>query len=143
MSNEQKTQFSINHTRVVGLGASAVAVFINLIVLFFATILLDIPRDFPPLNGIVVLFFTILGTLFATVAFIIISRFSKKPIRTFQLVAVVAMILSILPNLAIILNPSEIQSLGVAPLALWVLILFHVLTAAVCIWFFSTMTQEI
>lgn len=141
MSGQPDSQFSTKHTWVVGLGASSVAVFVNLVILYFANGILGIPADFVALRGMTVVLFTILGALLATLVFWIMTRLLKNPIRTFQRLALVVLILSIIPHIRSILRPPALDMPIPAALIGGLFIIFHITTAAVCIWFLSTKTQ--
>lgn len=141
MSKQPNNKFSTKHTWVVGLGAISVSIFINLVILYFAKGFLGIPSDFVPLRGMTVMLFTIIGTFTATLAFWIITRFSKNPIRTFQVVALISLVVSIVPHIRSILNPPDFDLPLSASIIGGLFILFHVAAASVCIGFFSKLTQ--
>ena len=134
--------FSNRRTWLVGLGAMAVAIVTNLVVLVIARAFLNLPTGFIALTGFPVILLTLIGIFLATVVFWIISSVSMNPIRTFQIVAVIALILSILPNISVLGSTNDLARIGATPMAIWVLIFFHFITAGISIWFFSTMTKE-
>lgn len=144
MSTQTNARNSTKKIGLVGLAAIVASIVANLIVLFAAKALLDLPAEFAPLQAGAIVTFTFIGTFLAMVAFWIISRVAKNPIRTYQIVAVVALILSIIPNIGLMFNPGMMPMPGdsATPLAAGVLIVFHFVAAGICIWLFSTRTQE-
>lgn len=71
---------------------------------------------------------TALGAIGATIAYGVITRRSDAPDRTFAIVAGVVLLLSFVPDVALLENDPEATVSGVI-----VLILMHVAVAAVCV----------
>jgi predicted membrane channel-forming protein YqfA (hemolysin III family) len=87
-------------------------------------------------------FLTTVFTAIGVVAFAIIARRAANPLRTFWIVATVAFVLSIIPNLLSILDPTALPlpfpnptSIGFA-----VLIVFHVIAYVIVVWVMTTKT---
>lgn len=76
---------------------------------------------------------TAIGVFAATVAFAIVGRFSQRPARTYTIVAVVALLLSLIPNIAMLFNPAAAPFPGGNPGSISVLILQHIVAAVVAI----------
>lgn len=107
------------------------AIIANLILraIFFA--LLDLPADFPPLQPGSIIVFTAIFTAVGVLVYALVSRWSKNPARTFAIIAAVALVLSILPNLGLMANPAGAPFPGGSALAFGVLIIFHFSSALV------------
>lgn len=126
---------------LVGIVASVAA---NLVLraLFFAV--MPLPVDFPPLQAGAVATVTTIGTLAAAIVYALIVRFSARPVTVFRWVAVVALILSILPNLALVADPTAIPFpfAGASSMAFGVLIAFHIVAALVSVAVLTGMTRK-
>ena len=127
-----------------GLVAVALSVVVNGVAYFILNAILGLPSpaDFPPLSvgaiGVLTAVFTLLGVA----AFALVTRLSRRPIRTYRIVATVAFVLSIVPNILSALNPEAApfpfpisSSLG-----FWVLIIFHVIAYLMTVWVMTTRT---
>lgn len=120
----------------------AAAVVCNLIVRAVLFALLPLPEQFLPLQPTAIATFTVSGTALAAVVFALVVRFSVTPIRTFRVIAIVALVVSILPNLGLMANPSAAPFPGGSALAFGVLCIFHGIAALVCAAVLTTLTQK-
>jgi hypothetical protein len=118
---------------VAGVASVAAAVVANIVAFFIVRGVLDLPADFPPLSVGAIVAFTLVGTGLGALGFAWLSRRSATPARTYRNVAVVAFILSIIPNLLAALNPTMFPFPGGTPTAFLALILFHVVAAVVSV----------
>jgi hypothetical protein len=118
---------------LAGSVSMAAAVAANLIVRAFLFVLLDLPGDFPPLQPISVIMFTLIGTGSGVLAYVLVNKYSKNPTRTYLVIAAVALLLSILPNFALMANPAAAPFPDGSALVFGVLILFHIVAALVFI----------
>lgn len=125
-----------------GLAAVVAAVTANVLVRAILSTLLDLPSEFPPLQPGAIAFFTAIGVGLGAVVFWLISRRSKQPIRIFRIVALVALVLSILPNLALTASPSASPFAGASAQAFGLLIIFHVVAAVVCVGLLTRLTRH-
>jgi uncharacterized membrane protein len=91
----------IDSSRIMRAGINSVfaALAANLILRFILGALLDLPAEFPALQYPAIAFFTILGTSAGVLVFYLISRRAHNPIRTYWMVAMAALVLSIIPNI--------------------------------------------
>ncbi len=145
MSSTQPTK-QVDKSKIwkMGLLAIVASVVANLIAFFLLSAILELPSpaDFPPLSAGAIGFLTAVFTCLAVVAFAIIARISKRPIRTYWIVATVIFVLSIIPNLITAMNPTT------APFpfpvltaqAFLVLIVFHVIAYLITVWVMTTKT---
>lgn len=118
---------------VAGLASVAAAVVANLIALFIARAIFDLPAGFPPLTAGAVTFFTVIGTSLGALVFWWLSRRSATPVRTYRIVAVVALVVSIIPNLLAAINPAMFPFPGGTATAFLVLVIFHVIATVVSV----------
>jgi hypothetical protein len=116
-----------------GLATIAVAVVANLLVLAIVKAVAQPNPAFLPLSAGAVTAFTTLGVGLGAIVFAIIARRSQRPTRTFRIVAVIALVLSILPNLGLMANPSSAPMPGGTASDYGLLILFHIVAGLVAI----------
>ena len=118
----------------VGLLAAMVAAAANSLVRAISVILFDIPPDFQPLTLGPVVISSVVGALGATVAFGIVVRFARRPIRLFRTVAVVVLLLSFL-NPILALPEASLQTI-------LTLEFMHVVVAAVSVGLLTTLARS-
>lgn len=115
----------------MGVLAIVLSVVANLVAFFILSAILDLPSpaDFPPLSAGAIGFLTAVFTFIGVIVFALLVQFTAKPIRNFWIVATVAFVISIIPNISAALNPAAapfpfpvLSSLGFG-----VLIIFHII----------------
>lgn len=116
-----------------GLIAIVAAVAANLMALAIVRAVTDLPTEFLPLQYPPIAIFTALGVALGAVVFAIVSRVSRQPVRTFWIVAMVALLVSLIPNAMFAINPVAAPAPGGSALAYGVLMIFHVIAAFVCV----------
>ena len=120
----------------VGLLAVIASVIVNAIIVTIARGLFNVPQEFPPFTFPQFTFLTVAGVAGATIVFAVVGRFAKRPIRTFTWIAVVALILSWIPDFGLLaarpFPGTTIQSVGT-------LMFMHVTTAAICVGLLTTL----
>ena len=129
----QKVQY--NRLWWVGLLAIALALVANLLVRAIALQFITVAPEFAPISEpSATIFFTAVGVLLATVAFAIVGRFARQPARTYTIVAIIALIISLIPNVMMTLNPSAAPFPGGTLGANITLMIEHVVAAVVAVW---------
>ncbi|MEE8129088.1 MAG: DUF6069 family protein [Vicinamibacterales bacterium] len=119
----------------VGLQTILASVVGTLAVRAVALALLDIPPEFPPLAGPgPTVFFTVVGVFSGVVVFAVIRRFATQPIRLFRIVAAVALLVSLLPDLQLLNDAASSTFPGASVLAVGTLMVQHVVAAAIVVW---------
>jgi hypothetical protein len=89
---------------------------------------LPVPDNFSPLKGPAFVALTIVGVLGAVIAFAAVGRFAKNPVRTFRIVAGVALLLSFLPDLGLLAGMP-----GATPVGVLALMAMHVVAAVIAV----------
>lgn len=119
---------------IAGLVAVVGAVVANLLTLPLLWALAPgVPADFPPFQMGAIAIFTALQVGIGVGVFALIVRFTQRPIRIFTIVALVALALSLIPNLALAANPAAAPFPGGTSAAFLALIIPHFVAAAVAI----------
>jgi hypothetical protein len=116
-----------------GVLSVAAAVAANLIAYFILRAALDLPADFPPLSAGAITLFTIIGTGLGALAFAWLARRSATPARPYVRLAAVALVVSILPNLAAAANPALFPFPGGTTAVFLTLVVFHMIAAVVSV----------
>lgn len=98
----------------------------------------DVPPDFPPFQMGAIAFFTVIQVGAGVIVFALITRFLQRPIRTFTIVALIALVLSCIPNVALAANPTAAPFPGGNAAAFLALIIPHIVAAAITI---TTLTR--
>ncbi len=107
----------------------------NTILFFIVNAVYDIPEGFLPLSLVPILLLTVVGTSLGAVVYWFLSRRSSTPARTYIIVAIIALVLSIIPNILSAINPTAMPfPFPAVSSAFLVLILFHVVAAVVSVW---------
>jgi hypothetical protein len=124
---------------LIGLLAAGVAVAANIIAYFLLSAIFSVTPGFLPWDIPPIAIFTTLGMIGAVIAFALVVRWSKQPSRTYTWVALVALVLSIIPNILFAIDPSGGPTNPAAPvlgatLDWMLLIVLHIIPAAIAIW---------
>lgn len=123
--------FSTGRIVRAGLLGAAVAAVSNAVLFYVGSALgwidssVQIPNADGPLTVIPVIVASILPLLIATGLFLLLVRFTRRPVLIFGLIAVVALVLSLF-------QPFSIP--GVPPAMAWTFSAMHVVAAAVIFW---------
>lgn len=129
-----------NRLLLAGVIAIAGSIVANLLIGWLARLLLPISSAFMPLSAMPTIIFTTLFLVIATGVYAVINVFAKNPPRVFSIVALVALVLSLLPNLQMLFSPSAlpmpIPAEAITPTAVIVLMLQHVAAYLITVWAF-------
>jgi uncharacterized membrane protein YozB (DUF420 family) len=93
----------------------------------------DLPSNFPPLQFGPIAIFTAIGVALGVIVFAIISRAARQPARTFRIVALIALLVSLVPNILLMINPTAAPVPGGSTPAFGMLMIFHVIAALVSV----------
>ena len=114
----------------VGLLTVLAAVIVNAVVALVAKALFSVAPTFIPLQVGSVIAFTVIGAIGAVIVFALLLRWAKQPIRLFQRIAWVVLLVSLIPDLLL-------PFLGLFPGTTFAevvaLIVMHVATGLICI----------
>ncbi len=122
---------SFGRVAVAALAAAVVAVIGNIIVATVFRAISDIPATFEPFTLWRYSLFTVIGVIGAALVYWwIVKRSGDAGVRQFNIVAVIVLLLSFLPNLGLLVN--DIFP-GTTTAGVIALMLMHVVTAVACI----------
>ncbi len=125
----------------VGPLAVVASVAANLVVRFIAVALLNPPAEFLPLSVAQPVTFTVVGVTLAVIAFAIVARFAPDPIRTYQIVAAVALVVSFVPDILLLVNANSAPFPGVNVGTIGALLLMHVMAWAISVALLTRLTR--
>lgn len=114
----------------VGLLTIAIAVVVNLLISLLAKALFPVAPTFLPLQTMIFIPFTVIGSLGAITVFALLGRFARRPFTTFQRTVWIVLLVSFIPDLLVgFLQPYP----GTNPLEVGTLMLMHVAVAMICL----------
>ena len=111
----------------------------NQIVQLLGLSLFNISPEFPPLQPGPPIAFTIMGVLGAVVVFAIVGRASRHPIRLFRMIALIVLVLSFIPDIALLATGAMP---GTSLVAVGTLAVMHVVAWAITVWMLTTLARE-
>jgi hypothetical protein len=129
------------------------AVIANAIVLALLVVVLNPAETFQPLRSPAFVPFTIIGVLGAVIAFALVARFApNNPLRMYHLAAVIALVLSCLPNVFFAISPPTAPNnlpagmpfpfAGGTSVDWLALIVLHGVAYAISVWLLPMLTRE-
>lgn len=126
--------------RVMLAGGVAIvgSVIANLIIYWLGGMIAQPNPDFQPLaSPIPTIIFTTFFLVIATAVYAVINAFSRNPVRVWTIVAWIALVISLLPDILLIVNPTALpMGTPTVPAAL-VLIVMHFVAFAIAMWSFT------
>lgn len=133
-------QIQVDRSRIWlgGLVTIVLAVIGNLILLWLASLLLTIPPEFEPLGPLRISIFTVVFVLSGIIVYAILAAKAEHPIRTYQRVAWIFLIVSFIPDIAMLFIDFMP---GATVTAVVVLMLTHVVAGLIAIYVLPAMTK--
>ena len=122
---------------LVGVATIVAAIVANVIVYFIGSALVSYDPQFLILSNVgPAIIFTVVPAIVAVIIYAILLRFTANPARTFTFIAVIALILSLIPDLTYIPTLPGATSPQAA-----VLMVMHVVAAVVITWVLTTFAR--
>ena len=118
---------------IVGMLTIAAAVGADLAVRALAFAIWPISPAFLPLQVGSVSVFTAVLVGGGVLVYALVVRFSRHPARTYTLIALLALLLSLVPPVMLFFNPDTRALPGVTPLAASILMVLHIIDALIAI----------
>ena len=123
-------RIAVNRLLWVGPLTILAAIVANVIIQQIAVVVLNPDPAFLPLTLLPPIIFTVVGVLGAVIVYALIGRFSRQPVRLFRRVALVALVVSFIPDILMLVtgfNP------GTTAANVAVLILMHVVAWGIAV----------
>jgi hypothetical protein len=118
---------------MVGMLTIVAALVANLVVRSLAFAIWPISPDFLPLQVGSICFFTVVLVGGDVLVYALVVRFSRHPVRTYTMIALIALLLSLVPPVMLFFNPDTRMLPGVTPLAASILMVIHIVDALIAI----------
>lgn len=128
MATIAQTRLSNATLLKAGSAAVAAAVVANVVTRLILGAIVPLSPDFMPFMLGPIVTFTLLFTLIGVGVLAIVNRVAANPLRTYNIIGVIAFFVSLIPNLAGAANPSAMPMGGTGTDYL-ILIIFHVVAA--------------
>jgi hypothetical protein len=133
----------ISRIAMAGGIAIVASVIVNVVIWWLGTMLVNPPADFRPLAGPgATIMFTVLFLVAATVVYAIINAVSKNPVRVFTIVAVIALVVGLIPDIMMLIAPGSMPMGTPTVPAVLVLIVMHFAAFAITMWVFTRWAQQ-
>src|SRR6266516_819042 len=132
--------FAMRKLLWVGSLTIIVAVLFNLVIRIFAVAFFGVSAGFTYLQAFFVIGSTVVFLLLALVAFILVGRFARRPLRFYRVLALVALVVSFLnPVMALVgLFPAPGMNLP----TFWTMIVMHTVTAMITVSLLTRLSVE-
>jgi hypothetical protein len=106
---------------------------VNLVIRTLAFALWSISPLFLPLQIGPVSVFTIILVRGGVLVYALVARFSKHPTRTYTIIALIVLLISLIPDILLLITSDPKVFLGITRPATSILITFHLIDAAIAI----------
>ncbi|MFQ3632343.1 DUF6069 family protein [Roseiflexus sp.] len=128
MSTPAQTRLSNRTLLRAGGAAVAAAVAANIVTRLILGAIVPLSPDFMPFALGPIITFTLLFTLIGVGVLAVVNRVVANPLRTYNIIGVIAFFVSLIPNLAGATNPSAMP-MGGSGTDYLILIIFHIAAA--------------
>lgn len=126
-----------------GLIAIVGSIVVNLIVRAIGLAVVDVSPEFVPLaEPSATVIFTGSLVLIAVIVFAVVDRVSSNPVRTYNIVALVALVLSLIPDIGMLLAPQNLPFGGITFGAVMILMVMHVAAYAVTVYVLTVLAYR-
>jgi len=139
IQTKSNSKLTFSRSLLAGAIAIALSVIANLVIRWLGLLIVPVDPGFMPLSTWQpVAIMTTLFLVVATIVFLVINAFAANPPRVFSIVALIALIISLIPNVLMLFNSAPLPNLGTpTPGAAIILMLQHVAAYAITVWAFT------
>lgn len=116
-----------------------IAVIANLIIRVVAVTFLGVPGTFQYLQASYIISSTIIYLLMALFAFVLVSRFARRPIRFYRILALVALCISLFSPVMVLSGLISAPHMSLAIFG--TMIAMHIVSAMIVVGLFTTLTR--
>ncbi len=139
---DKRDNISMRRLLWVGPLTAVVAAIANVIVREIGVLVGTIPSDLFILQEPGVIGSTIIQVLLGVGVFALIAKFARRPIRTFRIVAIAALVLSLTNPIMAATGAFPIGGVTIGVATVLTMMVMHVVAAAITIWMLTTLTTE-
>jgi hypothetical protein len=145
MSNANVASGKLPFSRVLMAGGVAIvgSVIANLIIFWIGGMIAQPNPDFQPLaSPMPTIIFTVGFLVIATIVYALINAFTSNPVRVWTIVAWVAFIVGLIPDIMLIVAPDAMPMGTPTLLSVIVLIVMHIAAFAITMWAFTKWAHQ-
>lgn len=145
MSNSTANPEKLPLSRVLlaGLVAIVGSVVANLLIYWLGVMLVQPNPDFQPLaTPIPTILFTTVFLVLATAVYAAINAFTRNPVRVWTIVAWIALIVGLIPDILMIVDPASFPMGTPTVASALLLIVMHLVAFAITMWAFTKWAHQ-
>lgn len=135
-----KASFAIRKLLWVGPLTIIVAALVNMVIRTIAVAFFGVPDGFMYLQAPFVIGSTLIYLLLALLAFVLVGRFARRPVRFYRILALVALFVSFLFPIQALIGLFSAPGMNLS--SFWTMIVMHTVTAFVTVGLLSTLAIE-
>jgi Family of unknown function (DUF6069) len=132
--------FALRKLVWVGLLTIVVAALVNVVIRSLAVAFFGVPADFTDLQAPVVIGSTIVFLFLALLAFVLVGRFARRPVRFYRILALVALLVSFLFPILLLSGAYPVPGMNLH--IFWTMIVMHCASALVTVGLLTTLAVE-
>lgn len=130
VSSQQSDRVAFNRLWWVGLLAIVASAVANMLIQQIAVAVLRPDPGFGPLTFVPPIMFSVIGALGAVIVYALMGRFARRPVALFKRVALIVLVVSLIPDIALLFtNGMPGATIG----TVGALILMHIAAWAICV----------
>ena len=139
IQTKSSRKLTLSRALLAGVLAIALSIVANLVIRWLGMLIVPVDAGFMPLStwqptAVITTLFLVV----ATIVFLVINAFAANPSRIFNIVALVALIVSLIPNVLMLFSSAPLPNMGMpTPGAVVILMLQHVAAYAITVWAFT------
>lgn len=142
-STQTREPLALSRIAIYGLIAIVGSVVVNLIVRAIGMLIFDVSAEFEPLaDPTGTILFTSVLVLIGVIVFAIVDRVSKNPVRVFNIIALIALIVSFVPDILMLVNPGQVPFGGITLPAVLILMVMHVTAYLVTVYVLTVLAYR-
>jgi len=143
ISTAAPAQLPLSRVLLAGLVAIAGSVVANLLIYWLGVMLVQPNPDFQPLaTPIPTILFTTVFLVLATAVYAAINAFTRNPVRVWTIVAWIALIVGLIPDILMIVDPASFPMGTPTVASALLLIVMHLVAFAITMWAFTKWAHQ-
>ena len=143
ISTAAPAQLPLSRVLLAGLVAIAGSVVANLLIYWLGVMLVQPNPDFQPLaTPIPTILFTTVFLVLATAVYAAINAFTRNPVRVWTIVAWIALIVGLIPDILMIVDPASFPMGTPTVTSALLLIVMHLVAFAITMWAFTKWAHQ-